>query len=268
MKIAVLGAGNMGLAFANAFLSKGLLAPQQVVLVEPKKEAHLYLTTQGFPSILEKPSEELRTCDLWILAVKPQDFATLAGQLAPFCAPSQMVLSIMAGVKMEKIQALLGVTKIVRCMPNTPAKLGLGITGYVSQHLALSEQEGIQKLLECTGSALSFSEERFIDTVTAISGSGPAYFYYILKAMVEAGTTLGLEPAMAKKLACETMLGTYHLIASSDASFDDLIAAVKSKGGTTEAALNTFEEHHVAAAIAKGVLNAEKRAKELSNIIS
>jgi pyrroline-5-carboxylate reductase len=268
MKIAIIGAGNMGLAFASAFLSKKLIAPEELWLVEPRVEAHADLKAQGYVHIIEKPGEQLATCQLLVLAVKPQDFATLASQLRPFVSSSQLVLSMMAGVTMAKMEQLLGLSKIVRCMPNTPAKLGLGVTGYVAQQLSRSEEEWVQKLLEGIGKTVPFSEERLIDAVTAISGSGPAYFYYFLKSMVEAGVQMGMEEDLAKKLACETMLGTYHLIQHSSVGFDELIAAVKSKGGTTEAALNTFESNHVGTSIRLGVINAEKRAKELSNSIS
>lgn len=267
MKVAVLGAGNMGLAFASAFVHKNLIPSSEILLIEPRKEAHESLTKQGFVHVKETADSQLASCDLLILAVKPQDFAQLAQQIKSFVSPRQIVLSIMAGVKLEKIAALLDTQKLVRCMPNTPAKLGLGVTGYTAQNLSTEEQVWVQALLASTGSAISFSNESLIDAVTAMSGSGPAYFYYFLKAMVEAGEKLGIDTALSKELACETMLGAYHLVKNSDASFDELIKIVKSKGGTTEAALNTFEEGKVGFTITQGVLNAEKRAKELSNLV-
>lgn len=264
MKIAVLGAGNMGLAFASAFVVKKLAQPSDLLLIEPRKEAHADLKAQGFQNILESVTAQITDVQLLILAVKPQDFIVLAGQIRPFIRPDQIVLSIMAGMNISKIKSLLGVHKIVRSMPNTPAKLGLGVTGYVTQELNAPEEKWIESLLNSTGSAIKFSDENLMDTVTAISGSGPAYFYYFLKSIVEAGKQLGMEERMAKKLASETMLGAYHLVKNSDADFDELINAVKSKGGTTEAALNTFEDNKVGLYITEGVINAEKRAKELS----
>jgi pyrroline-5-carboxylate reductase len=265
MKIAVIGAGNMGMAFASAFVVKQLASPAEILLVEPREESHSDLKTQGFYHTYSKVDAQVADCRLVILAVKPQDFSVLAEQLKPFVSTSQIILSIMAGVKVAKISKALGTEKIVRCMPNTPAKLGLGVTGFVAQHLNPEEEKWVNELLNATGSAIKFEEERFIDTVTAISGSGPAYFYYFLKAMTEAGEKLGMEADLAKELACETMLGAYHLVKTSNSSFDDLIKAVKSKGGTTEAALNTFEQQGVASAIVAGIQNAEKRAKELSD---
>jgi len=267
MKVAVLGAGNMGLAFASAFVHKNLIPASEILLIEPRKEAHETLSDQGFVHVIEKANAQITACELLILAVKPQDFQALAAQVQPFVSSRQIVLSIMAGVKLEKISALLPTKKLVRCMPNTPAKLGLGVTGYTSENLSLTEKEWVQSLLESTGSAIAFSDEKLIDAVTAMSGSGPAYFYYFLKAMVEAGEKLGIETALSRELACETMLGAYHLVKNSEASFDELIKMVKSKGGTTEAALNTFEQGKVGFTITQGVLNAEKRAKELSNLV-
>jgi len=264
MKIAVIGAGNMGMAFSSAFVRKGLIQSSDLLLIEPRIESHAQLRTNGFDWILDSVSEQISTCQLVILAVKPQDFPSLSEILKDFIKPNQIILSIMAGIGIDTISQKLKTSKIVRCMPNTPAKLGVGITGFYCQNLDASESELVKSLLESTGRAVILEEEKLLNAVTAISGSGPAYFYYFLRAMVQAGEKLGMTKEMAKELACETMLGSYHLINDSDESFDDLIKAVASKGGTTEAALNTFEEFEVSKSIEKGLLNAEKRAWELS----
>ena len=264
MKIAVIGAGNMGMAFSSAFVRKGLVKSTDLLLIEPRLEAHEALVHQGFNWIISSVSEEIAKCHLIILAVKPQDFPTLASDLKKYVKSDHVLLSIMAGIGIEKIETLLGAEKIVRCMPNTPAKLGVGITGFYCKGLAENEAQTVKTLLESTGKAVELKEEGLLNAVTAISGSGPAYFYYFLRAMVQAGEKLGMSQEMAKELACETMLGSYHLVKDSDTSFDDLIKAVASKGGTTEAALNTFEENAVSESIEKALINAESRAWQLS----
>jgi len=266
MRIAVIGAGKMGMAFSSSFVRKGLVAVKEVLLVEPRVEAHAELKSQGFSWIVSTVSEDVKECDLVILAVKPQDFPALAMELKLHIRPEQIVLSIMAGIGTVKIANMLNSKKIVRCMPNTPAQLGVGITGYFSQGLDAEEVSTVKSFLESTGKALELKEEGLLNAVTAISGSGPAYFYYFLRAMVQAGKTLGVSEDLAKELACETMLGAYHLAKNSDTSFDDLIKAVASKGGTTEAALNTFDLHDVSESIKKGIINAESRAWELSQV--
>jgi pyrroline-5-carboxylate reductase len=264
MKIAVIGAGNMGMAFSSAFVRKGLIMASDLLLIEPRIEAHEHLKSQGFDWILSAVSAEIEKCDLIILAVKPQDFPTLASQLREYTNHSQIILSIMAGIGIDSILKSLKTTKVVRCMPNTPTKLGVGITGFYCQNLNHIETNLVKTLLECTGKAIVLKEEGLLNAVTAISGSGPAYFYYFLRAMVQAGEQLGMTHEMAKELACETMLGSYHLVKDSNVSFDELIKAVASKGGTTEAALSTFDEFLVSDSIEKGLLNAEKRAWQLS----
>lgn len=254
----------MGMAFSAAFVNKGLVAQNDILLVEPRLESHSQLDHQGFKWVKASISGDVSTTQLVILAVKPQDFPTVAIQLKPFLTTDQIVLSIMAGVTIQKIETLLGIPKIVRCMPNTPAKLGVGVTGFYNQGLNNAEEKTIQAMLESTGKALKLKEESMLNAVTAISGSGPAYFYYFLRAIVQAGKDLGMSEGMAKELASETMLGAYHLLQNSEASFDELIKAVTSKGGTTIAALETFDLHGVAESIQKGVIKAESRAWELS----
>ena len=264
MKIAVIGAGNMGMAFSNAFVRKGILNANDILLVEPRIEAHSSLIEQGFSWLSKSIDSQIENCDIIILSVKPQDFKNMAVDLKKYLNGKQVILSIMAGISISGISETLNQVKIVRSMPNTPAKLGVGITGYFAQNLNTNELHIIKKLLESTGSAVELDKESLLNAVTALSGSGPAYFYYFLKSMVQAGEELGLSHDLAQNLACETMNGSYQLIKDSKMSFDELIKAVTSKGGTTEAALGVFEGHNISEGIKKGVLRAEARAKELS----
>jgi pyrroline-5-carboxylate reductase len=151
-------------------------------------------------------------------------------------------------------------------MPNTPALLGMGMTAFAAASaVGLSDIRKVENLINSTGRAVFLEEESLLDAVTGLSGSGPAYFFYLIKAMIDAGVKMGFEPAMASLLVKQTMLGSYHLMQTSDKTLDELIQAVASKGGTTEAALKSFKESAVAEGLQKGIIAAKDRAKELAN---
>ncbi|MBC8156430.1 MAG: pyrroline-5-carboxylate reductase, partial [Bacteroidetes bacterium] len=179
--------------------------------------------------------------------------------------PSQVVLSIMAGIPIARIQEQLSHRMVVRAMPNTPAMLGMGITGFTAaKEVDFSNLRRVENLINATGRSIFLEDEAMLDAVTALSGSGPAYFYYVVKAMVEAGRQMGFDDAVSGLLVKQTMLGAYHLINSADKSLDELIKAVASKGGTTEAALREFETGALADTLISGIKAAQIRATELS----
>jgi pyrroline-5-carboxylate reductase len=203
--------------------------------------------------------------DLIIISVKPQDFNHVAENFRFRLKDNQMVLSIMAGIKINKIQQLLHHPLVVRVMPNSPTLLGMGITGYTSASgISFSQLINIERLLNSTGRSVYLENEELLDGVTALSGSGPAYFYYIVDAMIKAGVEMGIDENLSKLFVTQTMLGAYHLINNSDKNLEELIKDVASKGGTTEAALKTFNENNFKDILKKGILNAKKRAKELN----
>ena len=152
-------------------------------------------------------------------------------------------------------------------MPNTPSLVGEGISGYyVAGDSSIYEKEMISKLIKSCGSAVEVGSEKDINAVTAISGSGPAYFFKFVKHMIEAGTALGIEEKKVEKLVLKTMKGSYELIKSSNEDIQTLIDNVTSKGGTTEAALTTFDKYHMDELITKGLNAANERADELSKL--
>ncbi len=267
MKIAVLGAGNMGLSFSKSFLKYELIKPENLHLIIRKKEKLAKISKQ-FPGSKVSVFSDLKNidADLVIIAVKPQDFQFVAEHISFQFQENQMLLSIMAGIKIEKIQKLFNHQKVVRAMPNSPTLLGMGITGYTAaEGISFNELMQIERFLNSTGRSVYLEDENLLDGVTALSGSGPAYFYYIVDAMIKAGTEMGIEENLSKLFVKQTMLGAYHLINNSDKNLEELIQDVASKGGTTEAALKTFEENNLKETLRKGVLAAEKRSQELSN---
>lgn len=265
MKIGIVGVGNMGYAFAEALKSIDIFSFENLILfeknptqIEKIKKGHIGMHYESIGPVLSE-------CDVVLLAVKPQAFDEAAKEMAKYMGSNQTVISIMAGVSVAALKDKLGVDYIVRAMPNTPCQLGKGVTGYfMSENMSDEKGRLVGMVLNSTGSSVKLANEDLVDTVTAISGSGPAYFYYFLKHMVDAGIEMGIDEASAKELALKTMLGSYHLVDSSEKSFDDLIKEVKSKGGTTEAALNTLIDGNVGSTIESALKNAKSRAKELS----
>ncbi|MDN3607280.1 pyrroline-5-carboxylate reductase [Kaistella yonginensis] len=267
MKIAVLGAGKMGVSFSKSFLKYELIKAENLHLITRKKDK-IEKISKEFPGSKVSCFEELKeiAADLVILAVKPQDFAFVVENISVQFNENQMLLSIMAGIKIEKIQKLFNHQKVVRAMPNSPTLLGMGITGYTAaEGISFQDLMQIERFLNSTGRSVYLEDENLLDGVTALSGSGPAYFYYIVDAMIKAGTEMGIDENLAKLFVKQTMLGAYHLINNSEKSLEELIKDVASKGGTTEAALKTFEENHLKETLRKGILAAENRSKELSN---
>ncbi|MCU7615208.1 pyrroline-5-carboxylate reductase [Chryseobacterium sp. GMJ5] len=266
MKIAIIGAGNMGLSFSKSFLKYELIQPENLHLIT-RNQSKISKISEAFPKSRISVFEELNEleADLIIIAVKPQDFNKVAENIHFKLKENQMVLSIMAGIKIGKIQTMLNHPLIVRAMPNSPTLLGMGITGYTAaEGISFSQLMNIERLLNSTGRSVYLENEDLLDGVTALSGSGPAYFYYIVDAMIKAGTEMGIDENLSKLFVKQTMLGAYHLINNSEKNLEELIKDVASKGGTTEAALKTFEDSNLKEIIQKGILSAEKRAKELN----
>jgi len=266
MKIAILGAGNMGLSFSKSFLKYELIKPEHLHLII-RNQSKISKIAEDFPKSKISTFEETKEldADLIILAVKPQDFQHVAQSFQFTLKENQMILSIMAGINIGKIQNLLNHRLVVRAMPNSPTLLGMGITGYTAaEGISFSQLINIERLLNSTGRSVYLEDENLLDGVTALSGSGPAYFYYIIDAMIKAGVEMGIEENLSQLFVKQTMLGAYHLINNSDKSLEELIKDVASKGGTTEAALKTFEDQNFKEILKNGILNAEKRAKELN----
>jgi pyrroline-5-carboxylate reductase len=265
MKITIVGCGNMGLIFAHALLKYNIVSKENLFLVEKNEQRQQELMKLDIGQVTVTNDSKIANSDIYIIAVKPQDFEKVAAEIKSLLQSAKCIISIMAGVKISRIESLLNNKNIVRAMPNSPAELGMGMTGFTaSSALPVEQIHKVENLLATTGRAVFFENEDLIDACTAISGSGPAYFFYIIKNMIEAGIKLGLDESTATILVKQTMLGSFHLMNSTDKSLDELIKAVASKGGTTEAALSSFNESQVGDNIQKGVVKARDRARELS----
>ncbi|NUO02293.1 MAG: pyrroline-5-carboxylate reductase [Saprospiraceae bacterium] len=264
MKILIIGGGNMGLTYAQSFLRSHITVKEDMMILEKSPEKADELSKKDIGTVYGEPENCIRSADLVILAVKPQDSAALFEGLRPLIDPQQVFLSIMAGVRMEVIANALGVTKIIRAMPNLPAQIGAGVTAFTSTDAVTRiELVMVQNLLNTTGKTLYVEREPMIDAATAISGSGPAYVYYFMNAMIQAAQQMGFSDSEAELLVAQTFTGAVDLYNKADLSCEAWIRKVASKGGTTEAALRVYEETALHEDIVAGANAALARAREL-----
>jgi pyrroline-5-carboxylate reductase len=269
MKITIVGCGNMGLIYARSFLKYNIVSKNELLLVEKSETRKEDLKKLDIGNVVTPDNALISASDVIILSVKPQDFMELTADLKKVLNEKTILLSIMAGIKISFLQQKLNHQKIVRAMPNSPVEIGMGITAYtLSKEVNIEQAHKVENLLATTGRTLHMEDENLLDAVTALSGSGPAYFFYFAQQLIEAGKKMGMDEATAALLVKQTMLGSFHLINNAGKPLDELIKAVASKGGTTEAALNTFTQYKVNEHLQEGLLNAEKRAKELALIAS
>ena len=264
MKILIVGGGNMGLTFAKAFINSRVVVPKQLTILEKNEGERVeMLNQQNLGQIVTDPSL-ITSADLVILAVKPQDINSLFDQIAAYVDKEQVFLSIMAGVKIETIMNKLDVNKVIRAMPNLPSQIGLGMTAFTtSETVSRFEQGAVQNLLATTGKTLHVGNEQLIDSVTAVSGSGPAYVFYFIEAMIQAAVKTGIKPAEATLLVIQTFKGSLSLFQQSSFSCQEWINKVASRGGTTEAAIKSFDGSNLNALIGEGIKAALHRAEEL-----
>ncbi|MDT8446283.1 MAG: pyrroline-5-carboxylate reductase [bacterium] len=260
----ILGCGNMGSAIAQGLLEKRIFERQDLTLVERRQTPQtLSLEGKGV-KLLAQLSDLAERPELVILAVKPQDSGEAMDHLAERVGPETLIISIMAGVTLAKMRQHLPQGKLIRAMPNTPSAILQGMTTFCGDPEVGQEELAIaQVVLGALGVAMEVENESFIDASTAVSGSGPAYVFYLAEAMMQAALNFGFAPKDARQLVTQTVMGAATLLASSDEEAGDLRAKVTSKGGTTEAALNVFEDRGVKDGLIAGIEAAKARSEEL-----
>jgi len=264
MKIAFIGGGNMGEAMLAAVLKKKLAAPDGVSVSDISESRREYLKKQYGVDITYDNRTAVKDKDIIVLAVKPQNITEVLSDLKSHLRPAQLVLSIAAGIKIGTISAGLGHKNIVRAMPNTPAQIGFGMSGWTATAAVTAKQKGqAQAVLAAMGEEIFFEDEKNLDMVTAVSGSGPAYFFLFAESLIDAAVNIGLSRSDAEKLVLQTMLGSAQLLLKSGKPPAELRRAVTSKGGTTECALQSFEDGGFARLVTQAVRAAYLRAKEL-----
>jgi pyrroline-5-carboxylate reductase len=263
LRLVFVGGGNMAGAIFGGLLWGGWPA-EAIRVVEPwdEQRARIAAARPGV-GLLAAADASLADAEVVVWAVKPQSFAEASAGCAAW-ASNALQLSVMAGLRSEAVARAAGTERVVRAMPNTPALIGKGITGLVaSAAVSAADRHAVERVLSPTGSLVWFERESDLDAVTALSASGPAYMFYFIEAMIEAGTQMGLAPAAARRLAQETMAGAAALAMQSDESPATLRERVTSKGGTTHAAITSMDADGVKAAVVRALLAARTRAQEL-----
>ena len=259
-RIAVIGGGTMGATFIRAVTDAEIIPPQALHVCELLPGRRDWLQ-QEFPAIniSADESESIDGADAIYLAIKPQDLSRLPAQSA-----SRLVISILAGSTIADLQRATGAERIVRAMPNTPAQIGKGFTAWTATDAVTDpDRELVGRLLGAMGEQLYVADEATIDKITAVSGSGPAYVFLIIEAMINAAVSIGLRPDDARRMVLQTVIGSSEFTAQSDLHVAQLKDMVTSPGGTTAAGLRVLEQRAVRAAMIDAVAAAHDRAIEL-----
>jgi len=265
MKILIVGGGNMGLTYAKSLLNAHIVDEQHLMILEKSNEKAEKIKSLEVGTVFGEPADYIQKADLIILAVKPQDSQVLFKKIKPFIDHQQVILSIMAGIPIEKITSALGSKKIIRAMPNLPAQVGSGMTVYTSsQEVTRIELVMVQNILNSTGKTIYVDDEQLIDASTAISGSGPAYVFFYINSLIETAQKLGFSQSEAELMAYTTFKGTINLFNKNNFSCEEWISKVASRGGTTEAALNSYKQNNIKQKLADAYTAAFMRARELS----
>ncbi|MCM8791604.1 MAG: pyrroline-5-carboxylate reductase [Candidatus Omnitrophica bacterium] len=268
--VGIIGCGNMG----QAILAAGLKNKDLRFLVCEKKEEIVKKLKDKFGRYEENVkfkdiSEVVQESDVVIVAVKPQDIEGVLQQMHQFLEwrfKKLLVVSIVAGIKIEYLEEMLGEKiKVIRAMPNIAITVEEGITAFKRGRLvSLEDLKIVQEIFSSVGKTLEIKNEELMDVITAISGSGPAYVAYIVNAILKSADSLGLERDSSRLLVYQTFLGTLKFLKENNFDTEDIISKVASKGGTTEQALKVFKNCKLEQIIQKAVVSAYKRAKEIS----
>lgn len=264
-RIGFLGAGSITEAMVAGLLKKNLLSPEQIFLTNRSNQERLDQLARTYGVQVTPDRQEVsRQADILILAIKPKDAAEAILELRGSVHPGQLIISVIAGVSTSLIEEWLGIScPIIRTMPNTSSAVGLSATGLACNRYVSEEQLQLgTRLLEAIGAVYTVEEEE-LDIVTGLSGSGPAYIYYLVEAMIDAGTKAGLSPEVARQLTLQTVLGAAHMLLDTSEEPAQLRKKVTSPGGTTQAGLEVLESYQFQEAVTSAILRATERSREL-----
>ena len=269
MKIAIIGAGSMGEALASLLLSKSVIETDELLLLTRTDSRHARLEVQyAGVKVSVIPDEDFMP-DVVVLSVKPQDFDSAMGSLGHWFALNPLVISMMTGISVERIEKKISFTgstnkKIIRTMPNLPFMFGEGATGYFTHASVTKEDQALFKLLfEPTGFLVGVKKEEDLNTVTALSGSGPGYIAMLYRGLYEAAEELGLDREEAELLLRQTVRG-FLMLLDQGLQAKEIERLVSSKGGTTEAAKEVLRKKKVVQILSDALIAAKNRAEELS----
>ncbi len=260
--IVFIGGGNMGSAILGGLRQQGVAA-EQIVVVDPGEATRQRLQQQYGIRTLAQADGSLAQADVVVWAVKPQQFREAATAAAPHLA-NALHISVAAGITTDTLARWLGSKRIVRCMPNTPALVGQGMTGlYAAPDVTEQERALADAVLAPTGQRMWLQQEALLDSLTAVSGSGPAYVFYWLEALIQGGVELGLSAEQARQLAVQTFAGATALLAHSGEPPEVLRQRVTSKGGTTHEAISCMDKHQMQVHIIEAMHACHRRGVDM-----
>lgn len=267
-QITFIGAGNMAASLIGGLCKQGVEA-QSIRASDPGSAALAALHSRYAIQTFSDNHLAIQGADIIVLAVKPQVMRQVCEHLAPHLNAQQLVISIAAGVTSASLSRWLGSKTIVRCMPNTPSLIQQGVSGlYATEQVSAQQREQAEQLLSAVGLAIWLDDEQLIDAVTAVSGSGPAYFFLMIEAMTHAGVKLGLPVETAAQLAKYTAQGASSMACQSPLDAAQLRQQVTSPNGTTEAAIHAFQNGGFSQLVETAVRSAATRSRELAQQLS
>jgi pyrroline-5-carboxylate reductase len=266
--ICFVGAGSMAEAIFRGLITRGFIAANQISVVNRQDNERLQELQQTYGvSVSEEQAEKdrfIQNADIVVFAMKPKDAGSAIAELSPLLTEKQLIVSVIAGLSMSTIEALLkGSYRIIRTMPNTSSTIGLGATGVsFSSSVSPAERQMGLELFQAVGIAVEV-EETLLEIVTGVSGSGPAYIYYMMEAMIEAGVRGGLTEDTARQLTIQTVLGAAEMVQTTEEDPAELRRKVTSPNGATQAALSTLDDHHFTLGLIKAVQRSAERSQEM-----
>ncbi|WP_218666563.1 pyrroline-5-carboxylate reductase [Acinetobacter baumannii] len=264
--ICFIGGGNMAQALIGGLISRGL-PPTRITVSDPVEQIRQLLQEKEV-HVTQDNVAAIQNADVVVLAVKPQVLATVLRPLKGLLS-DKLVISIIAGAEIQTISNLIDSNRIVRVMPNTPALVQTGAHGiYANDVVGTSDRELTSQILAATGLTIWVNSEAQIDAVTAVSGSGPAYFFYLMESMIRAGKNLGLDEKVVTALTLQTALGAAQMAITSSNTPSELRKNVTSPNGTTQAALEVFDRAQISQNIQSALAAAQKRSQELAQELS
>jgi pyrroline-5-carboxylate reductase len=265
--IGFVGSGNMAEALIKGIIAAKLYTPENVFISDIRAERLKFLADKYDVTAVENNAELAGKVQTLVLSIKPQNMADALASLKDAIGGETLIISIAAGIKVAKITAVLGDMAIVRVMPNTPALIGEGASALFANDKAKPLLDTAMAMFSAVGKAVIVEDEDLIDAVTAVSGSGPAYYFMLMEEMIKAGTELGLPEDVAKDLVLQTAKGAGLLAVEADKNNEsptELRRKVTSPGGTTEAALKAFADGKISELISAAITRARDRGRELS----
>ncbi len=264
-RISFLGAGTMTEALITGLMRHGEVAARSLYVTDVREERVAFFRVAHGVEGASGNAEAVRRANVVVLAVKPQNLDDVLEIIKIAVKPEHLIVSIIAGVTTRRIEAALGENiRVVRAMPNTPALIGAGVAAICrGRHATDADLDLAQALLAASGSVVRV-EEKNMDAITAVSGSGPAYVFYLMEAMREAAKRMGLDDEIVDEIIPATALGAARMVIETEEPPEELRARVTSKGGTTAAAIQAMNDHKVFDALVEAVLAAQRRSKELS----